>query len=322
MLYLGEQDIQDAVTPGEVMDAIERAYRIHEDGTYDMPQRMHVIHQESIVLYMPCFMKSIFGTKILTLFPGNAGKNKPVIEGLMLLNDAETGAPLALLNGAKLTAIRTGGVGGVGIRHTSPEHVSTIGLIGAGVQGWQQLIFAAKARRLEHISVFDLDKDRLQDFVARLQRILPETVITAADSPEELLAASEIVITTTSSRLPVLPDRADLLQGKHFIGIGSYKPDMREYPEALYRLLDQVFVDTEHGLHESGDLLTPLEKGWVKREQFETFGHWLARKAEGEGTVGGTTLFKSVGMALFDLVVGELIYRKALEQGVGQNISY
>lgn len=321
MLYLGACDIEAAATPGEVMDAIERAYQIHAAGAYDMPQRMHIDHRGDTVLYMPCFIQSIFGTKILTLFPGNAAQHKPVIEGLMLLNDAETGAPLALLNGAKLTAIRTGGVGGVGVRHTSPEHVGSVGLIGAGVQGWQQLIFAAKARRLERVSVFDLDRLRLLEFVGRARKALPEVVVEAASSPTALLLASEVVITTTNSTAPVLPDEPELLRGKHFIGIGSYKPTMREYPEAVYRLVSEVLVDTEHGLSESGDLLLPLERGWLQPESVQSFGHFLARRSDSQKPAM-TTFFKSVGMALFDLVVAELVYRKALQQGIGQAIDY
>lgn len=322
MLYLGQRHMDVAVTPGEVMSAVERAVRLHAAGAYEMPPRIHLDHQENTVLYMPCFVESVFGTKMLTLFPGNAAKQRPVIEGLMLLNDAETGVPLALFNGAKLTALRTGGVGGVGVRHTSPAQATTIGLIGAGVQGWHQLIFAAASRDLVRISVLDLDRERLSGFVRRLRQVLPQVEVTEAASPEALLLASEIVITTTNATCPVLPDDPELLRGKHFIGIGSYKPDMREYPEAVYRLIKRLLIDTEHGLHESGDLLLPLERGWIQPEQTETFGHLLTSAHADEAAQEETTLFKCVGMALLDLVVAELIYQRALERGVGQRIEY
>ncbi len=322
MLYLSGRDMDMAVTPAEVMSAVERAFRLHARGAYEMPARIHLDHRENTVLYMPCFVESIFGTKILTLFPGNAARQRPVIEGLMLLNDAETGVPLALLNGAKLTALRTGGVGGVGVRHTSPAQATTIGLIGAGVQGWHQLIFAAAARDLTRISIFDLDRARVADFARRLRQTLPQVEVTEAASPEALLLASEVVITTTNATSPVLPNDAGLLRGKHFIGIGSYKPDMREYPEAVYRLVERVLIDTEHGLHESGDLLLPLAQGWIRSDQAETFGQWLTKEHRAEAESEETTLFKCVGMALLDLVVAELVFQRALERGVGQHIAY
>jgi len=112
MLYLGPNDILAAADFNAVMDAIEQAYQIDRNGNYEMPVRMHVENGENTLLYMPCFLNTIFGTKILSLFPGNAAKQRSVIEGIVLLNDVETGAPVAILDGARLTAIRTGAVGG------------------------------------------------------------------------------------------------------------------------------------------------------------------------------------------------------------------
>lgn len=94
MLSLNENNIIEAAGLEQVMDAVEKAYRLELTGEYVMPPRMHADYGDNTILYMPCFLKSIFGTKILTLFPGNTAKNKPVIEGLVLLNDPETGEPL------------------------------------------------------------------------------------------------------------------------------------------------------------------------------------------------------------------------------------
>lgn len=322
MIYLGDQDIRKVVNHEEVMSAVERAFALCETANYDMPPRMYVHNQDNTLLYMPCFTDHIFGTKLLTLFPHNAEKNRPVIEGLMLLNDGETGLPLALLNGATLTALRTGGVGGVGIRHTTPHGARIVGLIGAGRQGLEQLIFASKVRPLEKIIVFDISTERLPAFVETVRASIPGVTVTIAETSLDLLKEAEIIITATNTTEPVIPDNAALVKGKHFIGIGSYKPDMREFPEAVFRQLDKLFIDTEHGLHESGDLITPLQQGWIEPSQIVTLGHLLSSQTEKEIPEGETTLFKSVGMALFDLVVAELIYRRALEQGIGQEILY
>jgi len=322
VLYLGEQDIRRAVSYEEIMGAVERALVIAESGDFEMPQRMHVHHEGNTLLYMPCFKSGVFGTKLLTLFPQNAAQNQPVIEGLMLLNDAQTGAPLALLNGAVLTALRTGGVGGVGIRHTTPPQAKTLGLVGAGVQGMEQLIFASKVRKLDRVTISDISSERLLAFTKKAKEVLPGVTVKASESPVDLLQASEIVITATSATEPVLPDCEGLIEGKSFIGIGSYKPDMREFPQAVFSKLDRVYIDTEHGLHESGDLVTPLKLGWVEPGQIMTLGSLLSSTKKRVVRAGETTLFKSVGMAMFDLVVAELIYQRALEQGLGQQIAY
>lgn len=319
MIYLGADTLPKAASPNEIMDAIEQAYAIETAGTFEMPTRIHLDHKNNTLLYMPCFIDNIFGTKMLTLFPGNPAKGKPVISGLVILNDVESGETVAIIDGAKLTALRTGAVGGVAVRHTTPQNADSVGLIGTGVQGYQQMLFAANARKLKKITVFDLDSDKLRQFCERLSVNLPDIKIKPAKTVEELLGESEIVITATPAEKPVLPDNDKLLQNKSYIGIGSYKPEMREFPRALYGLVDRVIIDTEHGLEESGDLITPLKEGWIDRSNIVEFGKYLANKGKHSEELK-TRLFKSVGMALFDIVVGELLYRKAVEKNLGTKL--
>ncbi len=320
MLYLNADNLNSAATPEEIMDAIEHAYIIENAGAYHMPHRIHLDYQGNTLLYMPCFLDNIFGTKILSLFPSNAARGEPVISGLVLLNNRENGAPLALLDGGKLTALRTGAVGGVAIRHLAPQKAETAGLIGAGIQGYHQLLFASRARNLRSISVYDPDSMKADLLCKRLKSELADVEVLKAKSSEALLKNSEIVITATPSEKPVLPDDEKLLQNKLFIGIGSYKPEMREFPEALFRLLSHLYVDTLHGLEESGDLITPLHEKWLQRDQVIAFERFLA--GDGKSFTGsGTALFKSVGMALFDLVVGELLYRKATLKNIGTELN-
>ena len=320
MLYLGENDILEAADFNEVMDAIENAYRIELSGDYNMPNRIHINNGENTLLYMPCFLSSCFGTKFLTLFPENIKRNRPVIEGVVLLNSAETGAPLAILDGAKLTAVRTGAVGGVAIRHIAKSNAKKIGLIGAGVQGLHQVLFACKARKIEQVYLFDLCAAKLSNIYEKLNRALPGIAVEKVATVNDLLEASDLVITATPSTKPVLPDDQNLLRGKSFIGIGSYKPEMREFPRALYNLVDKVLIDTEHGLEESGDLITPLKNNWITPKQIIKFGAYLAAKDKNDA-LDETMFFKSVGMALFDIVVSELVYRQALEKGIGTILS-
>lgn len=317
MIYLNKKDILDLVSYDEIMDAIEESFHIYESKNFDMPNRIHVNHHDDTLLYMPCFLDDMFGTKLLTLFPHNRSKNKPVIDGLMLLNDHETGEPVGLMDGKILTALRTGAVGGVGARHFTPETVKTVGLVGAGVQGFYQLVFVCKARKIEKINIFDIFPEKLSFFVKELQSLLPDVSIEISDSIETLLKESEVVITTTTSNKPVLPEDPELLEGKSFIGIGSYKPDMREYPDALFSLLDKVYIDTEFAKEESGDLKVPLSNNLLKEDQIQTVGSFLLNKKE---ITNKTIFYKSVGMALFDVVVAKLIYNKAQKNNAGQKI--
>ena len=285
-----------------------------------MPDRVHVDYKNKTILYMPCFLENIFGTKFLTVFPENRKKSRPVIDGLMLLNDYDTGETISILDGKTLTALRTGAVGGTGIRHITPKDVKTVGLVGAGVQGFNQLRFACEARDIEKIIVFDLFKEKLPDFIQKVKEQISGVEVVSVENTEELLKESDIVITTTTSNEPVFSNKKELFKGKHFIGIGSYKPNMREYPDALISVLNKVYIDTEFAKEETGDLSNPLERGLLKDNQIETFGKYLLYEKNKEEIIKGTTWFKSVGMALFDIVVAQLIYNKAKEKGIGQEI--
>ena len=172
MRILNEQDILRSVTLDEVMAAVEDAFRIYESGDFFMPDRVHIDTGQKTLLYMPCMAGGILGTKYLTLFPENIPKGLPTIYGLMILNDSETGRPLCILDGKTLTALRTGAVGGTGIRYTTPESVASVGLVGAGVQGYYQLMYAAKVRDLETVCLYDVNREKLPAYAESLRNIL------------------------------------------------------------------------------------------------------------------------------------------------------
>ena len=318
MLVISEKDIYQAVSFEEIMAAVEKAFLLSAKNNYVMPARTHVEYNGGTLLFMPCAADGALGTKYLTLYPSNIAKGMPTIYGLMVLNDAETGKPLCVMDGRALTALRTGAVGGVGLRFTTPADLDSLGLVGAGEQGFYQLLYASRVRPLRRIYVCDTNADRLNGFVSRIRDALdPGIEVLPCNDSTELLRRSQAVITTTTSRNPVLPDDAGLLHGRHFIGIGSYKPFMKEYPDALFPLLDTLFIDTDVALEETGDLASPLAAGLIRPSQVLNFGRDFLALPEKPSVSAGTTLFKSVGMALFDLVVADMIYRKALQKGIG-----
>jgi ornithine cyclodeaminase/alanine dehydrogenase-like protein (mu-crystallin family) len=286
-----------------------------------MPQRLHIDHEENTLLLMPCFTKDCFGTKLVSLFPQNPEMNIPVLTGIMVLNDAQTGLPLALLNGPALTALRTAAVGSVSIRHLTPENTQSLGIIGAGVQGFYQAWVACSARDLKDIYVFDLYPEKTTALIEKLSKVIPDVKLHAASCVEDLLEKSQTVITVTTSFEPVLPNNEELLAGKHFIGIGSYKPTVREFPQALFNMLKTVYIDTDTALEESGDLIIPLQKNWIRQEQVMTLGRFLIESTHKDEVKTETTFFKSVGMALFDVCASKLIYENAIQKSLGQIIN-
>ena len=322
MLLLNKKDIEKSVDLNGMMDQIEDAYRIFASGEYYMPPRPTVEHDNKTLLYMPCFTNSSLGTKMLTIFPENASMGLPAIDGLVLMNDPKTGKPLAILDGQTVTAYRTGAVGGVAIRHLSRKDCHTVGIVGAGVQGFHLALYACAAREIHTVYVFNHSNRDLTDYLARLEKAIdnPAVKVVQCNTVEELVENSEIICTATPSEKAVLPNEKALLEGKCIIAIGSYTPVMREIPDAVFELVDAVYVELEYACEESGDLSQPLADGILTKDKVR-YMHELIDSGK-EVDSRKTTYFKSVGMGLFDVCVAQKLMDDATQKGIGQQVEF
>ena len=139
------------------------------------------------------------------------------------------------------------------------------------------------------------------------------------DNSEDLVKASQLIIAATTSTKPLFKDDPALVKGKTFISIGSFKPDMKEFPDAVISTADHVYVDTMFAAKESGDIFIPLEKKIVELEKIKPFSSLLEEPV----SLGNKTFFfKSVGMALFDLTVASAVYKLALKENTGQKLDF
>src|SRR5690625_1145005 len=136
MLFLNESHIRQAMSMRDVIDAIDRAYKIYMKKQFHMPTCLHVTENDNTSLLWPlCFINEAIATKLFTVFPNNRQHQLPTIYGLVILNDQKTGEIKAILDGAFLTGYRTGAVGGSAIRHLARDDVDSIAVVGTGVQG-------------------------------------------------------------------------------------------------------------------------------------------------------------------------------------------
>lgn len=316
MIFLGKEEIEKLADPNEIMDQVEEAYRIFGAGAYYMPPRPVIEHDNKTLIYMPCYTDRIIGTKMLTIFPENAKLGLPSLDGLVILNDQKTGAPLAILDGQAVTAWRTGAVGGVAIRHLSRKDAKTVGIIGAGAQGFYQAVYACTARKIQTVYIWNHSARDLSDYLARLKKAIadPRVEVVQCKTVEELAAASDIICTATPSETPVLPNDRDLLEGKCIVAIGSYTPQMREIPDVIWDLVEHVYIELPYACEESGDLSQPLAEGRLTMDRVVLMDRFLASGADVEAGAEKTTYFKSVGMGLFDVCVAEKLLEKAKER--------
>lgn len=307
MIEFDSNSIGTAAPAKQWIIEMERAFRDTYSGKVFVPQRLHIDHGRNTLLLMPCFGKDFFSTKLVSVFPENIKKKRPIIYGTVILNDGKTGEPLAVFDGGKLTAMRTAAVGSVGIKYLSPHNADALGVIGLGIQGFHQALFACAVRPIKKLYIYDSSQEIMSRFRERFKAFFEKVVVIRCANTEELCENSQIIITATNSTIPVVPKKESCWKGKTLIGIGSYKPDMKEFPDEVFKEIDQLFVDTTHGITESGDLAEPLSKGLIKREQIIPISAVLEQEVE---ATGKTRIFKSVGMAAFDLYGAILVYKR------------
>lgn len=320
MLILNESDILKSIDFTQLLEAVEKAFLLQEQGGYFMPDRMHMEYRGNTQLLMPAFTEDYFATKLVSLFPNNHKHDKPSLYGAVILNDGHTGEPLALLNGSRLTALRTAAVGALGLAYTTPKNIQSLGLAGAGIQGFNLVMLACAVRTIRKVAIYDPFHKDLNSFIDSLAAYLPDVDLYEVKHPDELVIQSEAIITATTSNTTVIPEDEALTNGKHFIGIGSFRPEMQEYPTGLISRIDQIIIDTPLALKESGDLAIPLGKGLIKKENIHTLGKLITGEISIDDSK--TTFFKSVGMALFDLLTAEIIYTNARKYNIGQEVNF
>lgn len=194
-----------------------------------------------------------------------------------------------------------------------------MGIVGCGAQGLQQAVFACAVRPITTVYCLDHSGPNVETFAAKMGMLLPGVAIVRSPSAEHLLEHATAVVTATTSASPVLPDDPAQLRGKHFFGIGSFRPSMQELPDAAYVLAGTLVIDAEHAARETGDILNPLQKGLLKEQDIFTLGALLLGRRQVD--VSGTTIFKSAGMALFDLFVAAALVRAAEERNAGHHIA-
>jgi len=285
--------------------AMEQAFIDTAQGVVEVPQRVHIDRGPNTLLLMPCFGSSYFSTKLVSVFPNNLLKKEPMIYGSVLLNDGQTGRPLAVMDGSKLTAMRTAAVGAVGIKYLASEEASNLGVVGLGIQGFHQALFACTQRSIRTLRIMDHSREVMARFTDRFNAFYPAIKVIPCSSAEELCKASEIIITATGSHQHVVPAHGGWWKGKTIVGIGSYKPDMREFPDEIFMDLEQVFVDTPVALGETGDLVAPLKTGLIDEAQIFPLWDLILDRVKPSGE---TRFFKSVGMAAFDLYGAKLVF--------------
>jgi ornithine cyclodeaminase len=310
--FLDADTIRRAVPIVDLLDAVDAAYRDVAAGRDRSPLRSHVSLDRGDLLLMPGVRAGGAGAsvKLVTVMPDNAARGLPTVQAVVAWFDAETGTPLALLDGGTVPAMRTGAASGVATRLLARTDAATLAVLGAGGQAEWQIRAVVAARPIERVLVHARSRASRDAVAARMADAVGLEV-RAVDSAEDAVRAADVVCAATTSTAPVF-DAAWIRPGTHVNGIGAYRLDMVELPPELFARAGLVAVDSREAARaEAGDVMAAVQRGLVTEEQLTEIGS-VAADFAGQRDPGAITAFKSVGLAIQDVAAAELIVARAL----------
>ena len=309
MIFLNRDQINDLISMEEAIRAMGTAFAQLSNGEAVVPPRLSldIPDKNATSLVMPAYATGspYYTVKIVSVNYSNPDKGLPLIHGVVQVFDAENGKHIANLDGASITAIRTGAASGLATDLLAKENANVCAVFGTGVQAASHIEAVLEVRSIEKIIVFSRSKPSAEKFCSTLANQV-ECVI----GKKESLLEADIVCTTTPAQSPLF-ETDEIKPGCHLNVVGSAQPSFREVPTGLVAR-SKIIVDKREACEqEAGDLIIPVQEGSWSFEQVHgelgqvVSGDIIARESENE-----ITLFKSVGNAIQDHAMAHLIMEK------------
>ena len=313
-LFLSEEDVQQLLPMPQALECIEASFTEQHAGAAINRARERIFLPGLSFHYMAGAMvdEQLLGMKVYTVASGQA-------RFLVLLFDTQSGDLLALMEADHLGRIRTGAASGVATKYLARAGASRVALIGSGRQARTQLEAVAAVRPVKEVRVFSRDEARRKEFCRKMAERL-ELAVEPAASPEQAARFGEIVITATNSRDPVLKGEW-LSPGVHVNAVGANISTRREIDEAVLNRAKIIAVDSlDQARSEAGDLIqgfAALHRSWDSVVELHDI---IQESKPGRTSDEEITIFKSCGIAIWDVTAAGHVYRQALQKGKGSTL--
>jgi ornithine cyclodeaminase/alanine dehydrogenase-like protein (mu-crystallin family) len=303
MNILSDQDIREQLKWQDVLGVLEQAFqtRYQNPNAFSMPERVGITLNKNTYLTMPCAdSEGWFGVKQVSVIPDNGSRNKPSVQAWYTLFDT-TGTPALACSATLLTKFRTSAVSAIAAKYLANERAKTLLVVGTGSLAPWMAEAHAQVRDYENILVWGRNVEKAQLTAKAIGERLQNDISIAEDLQNATQQADVITVATTS-RTPIIKGEW-LRDGQHLDLVGAFVPEMIEVDADAVKG-SSVFVDDLHACKvEAGDLIQATEHGW----SWESVNGDLAKVVSEKIEKGNITLFKSVGLALEDLVVAKLL---------------
>jgi ornithine cyclodeaminase len=319
---LTEADVKSVLTMDDLIATMTTALQRFSSGQVEQPVRLMIPVQGDHGLFatMPAFAKNphALGAKLVTVFGGNHDRGLPSHLASIVLLDPETGALLALMDGRYITEARTAAVSAVSSRLLARKTANSLAIIGSGVQAHSHFEALSAIHKFRSVCVWSPTKAHREAFANRGQT--PLAPIKAVDHAGEAVVGADVIVLVTSSPTPVI-ESGWVKPGAHVISVGACRPTQREMdPELVAR--GRLFVDSKKAaLVESGDVVLGINEGRFTADHVLAEVGEVANGAAGRRGDADITIFKSLGLAVEDVTAAALVYERAVERGIGTELS-
>jgi alanine dehydrogenase len=307
-LYLAESDIDGLLTPEDALEAVEGSFRRLAEGVVENVPRRRLRLDGGALAVMSA---ADGGLGVAGVKPYAAGRGGASF--VLVLFDAATDETLAVVEADRLGQYRTGAASGVAAKYLARPNTSSLGVIGAGTQAEMQVrCIRAAVPSIEDVFVYSRTTESREAFAREMSA-------EAVEGAQEA-AAQDVVVTITSSRDPVL--RGDWLRsGALVCAAGANRPQARELDNAVLQRAAFVCCDSlDDAKIESGDLIEPVEQGVLDWLEVHELAEVVGGQVQGRQSDDDIVVFKSNGIAAWDLAIGALAVERARERRVGREL--
>jgi alanine dehydrogenase len=326
-LILTGNQVRRLLDMGEVLVAVEKAFRFKGLGRVQMPPKSYLFfpEQDGDLRTMPSYVpdEGVAAVKIVNVHPQNAKYGLRTVMASLILIDPRTGEPMAFMDATHIAAMRTGAAGAIASKYLARKEPKVAGLIGAGSQARTQALgLVSMYEALDEVRVFDLYRDKAKALVRELKKEYSWQIggIKLAETAEDCVRGADIVTTVTPSRAPIVEDEW-IAPGMHFNCIGADAPGKQEMDPRILKRAYLVIDDWEQASH-SGEINVPLSKGELVKEDVDAeIGEIAAGTKPGRMSDDEITVFCSTGLAVQDCLTAKLVYEAANREGVGRHIN-
>jgi alanine dehydrogenase len=310
LLVLSEAEVADLLDLDELLAALGDAFVSFSAGRTSVPPRVGAWAEAGMLAAMPVYLPGVaLASKLVAVFPGNHERGRPSHQALIAMFDPEDGTPRAVMDGTRITAARTGAAAAVAAGALARPEAAVLAILGAGVQGRSHLDAFPRVRQFREIRV----ASRTPGHAAALADGHP--VARAVGSFQEAVAGADVVCCCTDAREPIL--RADwLAPGAHVSSVGgSFGPELD--PVTVHA--GRVFVEWR-GAATNPSPAGAHELQGLDPDTITEVGEVLAGTRPGRMAPDELTVYKSTGHAVEDAAAADLVYRRAVESGVGVKV--